>query len=281
MRSSLRLYWLVPLTALLLAATPELTPEDYVRQGNAAFERADYEEAVKLYNHAEERITNPGLVAYNKATALYHLRDFRGAEVHYRRCLEDATDGRRAAMLYNLGNCLLQESRGDNADQLKKAMACYDLCMKQEGAPDQVRADARHNLELAKLLWFKARQNRPNKEPGTNPDEPKEPPPDPKKPTEEKKTPSGNPDPGPNENPMAKGQPQPDPHDQRTPLPTKEAPPPGSGNLPPIPDKGELPPMSPEDAAAHLQRAAERILRERRQHQLHLAPAARKDIPEY
>ena len=75
--------------------------EELVRQGDAAFERGDYSAAVDLYTRAEDAITDPGLVAFNKGAALYRLalaaddeasrrQWFREAELHYRRCLEDA-----------------------------------------------------------------------------------------------------------------------------------------------------------------------------------------------
>ena len=41
---------------------------------------------------------------------------------------------------------------------------------------------------------------------------------------------------------------------------------PGEGNLPAVPDRDEMVPLPPEDAAAHLQQAAGRVLREQREH---------------
>ncbi|MBY0528029.1 MAG: hypothetical protein K2R98_31820 [Gemmataceae bacterium] len=280
MRAYFRAWVLAPLALMLVGAAPELTPEDYVRQGNAAFEQGQYDAAVKLYTQAEERITNPGLVAYNKGAALYRLGDFRAAEVHYRRCLEDASGEPRAAMLYDLGNCLLQQSQGSNAELLRDAMKCYLLCLREDGLGDELKTNARHNLELAKLLWIKAKNAQPNKDPGKNPDDPKETPPEPKKQPDEPKN-NGN-DTNPGTDPTPKVTPQPDPSNpNQTPTPTREPPPPGSGNLPPIPDKDELTRMLPEDAAAHLARAAERILRERKEHQQKLAPAPSRVMPDY
>ncbi len=276
-----RAAWLTPLTVLLIAATPPLLPEDYVRQGNAAFEREEYQAAVDYYTQAEERITNPGLVSYNKATALYRLQDYRGAETHYRRCLEDASGPRRAAMLYDLGNCLLQESRGADARQLKDAVECYRQCLGQAGIDDALRADARHNLELAKLLWVRAKQSRPNKEPGTNPEDKDPPKQDPKQPDDTQKNPGSEPAPAPTPDPNGKLQPTPDPRSQPQPTPADGPSPPGKGNLPPIPDTADQKKLSPEDADAHLQRAATRIVRERRQHKEQLAPPPSRVIPDY
>jgi tetratricopeptide (TPR) repeat protein len=236
---------------------------------------------VDYYTLAEERISNPGLVAHNKATALYRLQDYRGAEAHYRRCLEDASGVRRAALLYDLGNCLLQQSRGADAKQLKNAFECYRQCLAQNDIDETLRADARHNLELAKLLWVRAKQSRPNKEPGTNPEDKDPPKQDPKPPDDKEKSPGTDPTPAPNPDPMGKLQPTPDPHSQPQPIPADGPSPPGKGQLPPVPEKDEMTKLLPEDAAAHLQRAAARILQERRRHKESLAPPPSRVIPDY
>jgi tetratricopeptide (TPR) repeat protein len=280
MKTCLRALWMLPLTGILLAATPAADPEDYVRQGNAAFEREDYETALRLYGLAEDRITNPGLVAFNKAAALYRTGDYRAAEMSYRRCLEEASGGRRADIFYDLGNCLLMQSKGADAKLLRQALDCYALCLREPGVSEALRRDAGHNLELAKLLWLRARLARPNKDQG-DPDEKKEPSkPEPKTPDE--KTPGGiEPNPTKGE-PAAKADAQPvDPRDTRQPIPVDSMQAPGSGNLPPVPDNDERERMLPEDAARHLQRAFDRVLRERREYQMRMAPGRRRDIPDY
>src|SRR5947199_517822 len=86
---------------VLLGAAPDANVERLLRDGNAAFDRGDYEQAVEFYSQAEDRATDPGQVAYNKATALYRLGQdekeegigdpasrFRKAEDHYRRSAE-------------------------------------------------------------------------------------------------------------------------------------------------------------------------------------------------
>ena len=142
------------------------------------------------------------------------------------------------------------------------------------------RADASHNLELTKILWGKARQARPNKE-GSDPDDKKDQnKPEPKQP-DEKTSGGAEPSPGKTE-PLTTGDPQhPDPRDPRQPIPVDNMHAPGAGNLPPVPDKGDRTPMPPEDAARHLERAFERVLRERRKHQLDMAAGRRRDIPDY
>ena len=279
-RTSIALFGL--LTLSLLGAAPEPDSEELVRQGNAAFEREDYDAAVTAYTKAEERITDPGLVAFNKGAALFRLERYAEAAAHYRRSLEDATGAARARMLYNLGNSLLQESRGSNVGRLKQAIDSFGLCLRQEGLEPNIGDNARHNLELAKLLWVRAKQARPNRENGNGPDDPPDQPKSEPKPPDDPKTNPGEVGPNPTGDPMTTGQPTTDPRDPGTnPMPTPGPPPPGSGNLPPVPDNEELTRMLPEDAAAHLQRAAERVLRERRDHRLRMAPAASRLLPEW
>src|SRR5580693_7795049 len=96
-------WWLLPVALLLAGAAPELTPEDYVRKGNAAFEREDYNAALEAYSRAEERTTTPGLVAHNKAATFFRLARYDEAARAYESSLEDATGPRAAALLYDLG----------------------------------------------------------------------------------------------------------------------------------------------------------------------------------
>ena len=58
---------------LIVAAAPKESIDDLIRRGNAAFEAKDYLGAVRLYEQAEVHATDPGLVAFNKAAALYRL----------------------------------------------------------------------------------------------------------------------------------------------------------------------------------------------------------------
>src|SRR5204863_9313767 len=129
------------------------------RQGNEAFARQRYEDALELYEKAELRSADPGLVAYNQAAAYYRLGRYREAEHHYGRCLEDdqAPPLRRARAAFDLGNALVHQAADSNADQLAQAVAAYRTCAAEPAADRDLRSDARHNLELAQLLLQKAR----------------------------------------------------------------------------------------------------------------------------
>jgi Ca-activated chloride channel family protein len=257
----------------LLGAGPAGEAVDLVRQGNAAYDRQDYAAAVDFYTAAEERITDPGFVAFNKAAALYRLAGlpesgsrraglYREAELHYRRCLEDAEGRRRAEALYGLGNSLVQQGRG--AQAYREAVRAYDQCLAEPDLAPELAEDARHNLELAKLLLLQAKASKKDQDESAdeNNDEPKKKPPQRPDSTQPGATQQAFGSPSPNgEKVQAKVQ------AGEQPVKTNDTPPPGQGTLPPVPDKDELVPMAPEDAAAHLDRAAARVLRERREHQ--------------
>jgi tetratricopeptide (TPR) repeat protein len=271
--------WIVLLAFVLLGAASRGDPEDLVRQGNAAFARGDFAASVDFYTEAEVAILDPGLVAFNKATALYQLGRYREAELHYRRCREDAEGVRRARLPYNLGNCLLQQARGSNVPQLREAIGLYEQCLQEEEAGAALQADARHNLELARLLWLKAK----NSKEGRNASD--EDPNNDQNPPSERRNDArlGGDDAG-LATPDPRGRPEPvsDPQgDPKAAARTDERPPPGKGNLPPIPDTDDLVPLSPEDAAEHLEQALTRIRRERQDHRQQSVPAASSHLMDW
>jgi tetratricopeptide (TPR) repeat protein len=258
----------LPLAALmLLGAISRDDPLDLVRQGNAVFARGEFETALSFYERAEDLTLDPGLVAFNKAVALYQLGRYRDAELHYRRCREDAEGARLPRLLYGLANCLAQQSRGTSLPLLREAIELYLQCLQQEETDSVLRDDARHNLEVARLLWLQAKRSRESsssaeEDPANDP--PREHPQDAQ---------LGN-DPYRMATPDVRGRPEPitDPRgDPKAAAKTDERPP-GKGNLPPIPDTDELVSLSPEDAAAHLQQALNRIRRERQEHRQQSVP---------
>jgi tetratricopeptide (TPR) repeat protein len=256
--------WQIPalLAVFLMAAAPTAKVEDLLRQGNEAFARKDYAAAVALYSKAEPLASDPGHVAFNKAAALYEQGEFRQAERSYRCALEGASEPRLSQARYGLANCLVRQGRELGPKALQEAVNLYDRCLRQENIDPDLAADARHNLELAKLLWLEA-QARSADRPEEGPDEQTNPkPPDPSAKNSEtggSDPGAGKPDPGGSRIPVR-------PEPGTRPTPSNEQPAPGTGTLPPIPDDAELPPLSAEDAAAHLEDAAAKIARERHTH---------------
>ena len=182
------------------------------------------------------------------------------AEQLYRCCI-DPGDPRRAPALYGLGNALLLKADGRDADALKAAVASYEQCLAQANLEVELADDARHNLERARLqlLQIAPAGGRQKDEPSTGDGPPKPKPPD-KTPGSQQNSahdPSGaKVKPDKNGNPAK-------PEEGAKPVETSEHSP-GEGKLPPVPDRADLPPLSAEEAARHLDLAAERIQQDSR-----------------
>ncbi|MCS6865827.1 MAG: tetratricopeptide repeat protein [Gemmataceae bacterium] len=190
-RPSKRLFLLVLVSggvAVLVAAGPLLadsplvaagpppadSPDEWIRQANALF-ATDPAAADALYAAAEERTTDPGLVAFNRAAVLFHRGDYREAERYYDRVLADAAcpPHRSAQAWYNRGTCLLV--RGGSLSVYRSAIACLENALQSPGADDPLKAKARHNLEIAKLRWIElAQQEAKSESPSPNQNVPPE-----------------------------------------------------------------------------------------------------------
>jgi len=251
---------------LLLLALPVLIagtqPQDALRRGNLAYDRGDYESAIRAYLEAESTITDPGLAAFNKATALYQKGMYRDAEQAYRCALEDAVGSRRTFALYGLGSALVQQGRERGAEVLREAVRSYEACIQQKDTGADLADDARHNIELAKMLIATIPPKSSDK-PNTRPDEKQEKP----NPPQPRATPESG------EEPVGKGKADSRGEKQRVrkdhakdAQQTDEGAPGAGRELPPVPDQEDVASMSPEDAQEHLNRAAARVMSEQRMH---------------
>jgi Ca-activated chloride channel family protein len=275
-RTAARRPWLPPALAALAAvclvsAAPLPEVEALVRAGNAAFDRQEFDAALEHYKRAEALSPDPGLVAFNKAAAYYRLEQYREAELHYRRALEDdaAPDPRRARAHYDLGNALARQAGEQDAALLGEAVAAYRAALAEPGADVDLQKDVRHNLETAQLLWLKAKARQPESPPDT-PDGSEKPRPKPKAggPDETKQAGDGS-DTDPD------GTEQEGPEGPAGKRPSKHA---RAGPLRHLPNDERVVPLTAEEVRAHLERNAERIARERRDYyQQRPAPGAGKD----
>jgi Ca-activated chloride channel family protein len=259
-----RIGWLHWLPLLLLGAAPLADVDELLREGNAAFHRGDFRAAVRFYEQAEVDTPDPGLIAYNKAAALYRQGDYREAELHYRRSLEDADVVRLPRVLYDLGNCLVQRAERYDVALLEEALRCYERCLTPEPVDAAFAGDVRHNLELAKLLWLKAKaakEERDRHHPGMGDD-------DPNPPGNRNEFLRGSDGDRSGADPLGKAAARPSqPGDTAFDSAKGDGkPPPGKGNLPPLPDDEDLVALSPEDTVEHLRRATLRIVHERQEH---------------
>ena len=130
--------------ALVIAGTPAVlfaeSFEEFVRMGNEAYQRGDYQEALDFYQKAEiEKPQSPGN-EYNKAGARVKLGDFeRALEGYQKSLLSDNVSWVRDAH-FNMGNLAYIQ------DDYKSAIEQYQQAVEL----DPTDLDAKYNLELAR-----------------------------------------------------------------------------------------------------------------------------------
>jgi Ca-activated chloride channel family protein len=269
---------LVVASVVLVSASPQLGWQALVRRGNHAFVDGDLATALSSYAQAEERTLDPGLVAFNEATTLYHLGQYRDAELHFRRSREDAEGPRLARVLYGLGNCLVQQARPGDTRRLRDAIDLYRACLEQDGLDAELIEDARHNLEVARHLWLHAHAEKDRGE------------------SRDSENDTGSTPPETNRDTAADNALEAstlDPHgkprrvvgqvgaSKANAAQSDQPAPPGKGNLPPIPDEDELAPLSTEDAVEYLNQAAGRIQHERQSHRQSLVPTVSPSVKDW
>ncbi len=227
------------LLALLLVAAShrERNADAYLRQGDIAAKRGAWAEAARLYEKAEMWAADPGLVAFNLATARYHLaesdpRELGAAEAGFRACLNGP---RRGRALIGLGNCLLLRAAGSlDPLTLRAAIDRFSDALAEEDAD---HAAARHNRERARLLLLQSRL-RPDAPQDGGEDKPPE--------DDEK-----------DQKPAPK---QKDAAEVKSDGEGKKVG--GKGMLPPVPVDKDAPHLGGADATLHLDDAAQRIAEE-------------------
>ncbi len=262
----------VLLAGVLLAATPVDDADTALRLGNAAFRCGDYSAAINHYEKAEATTTDPAQVAFNLAAAHYFLAlstdqerssNLSKAEELYRCCLDPA-DPRHLQALYGLGVCLVQAGQG--REELARAGDCFDRCLAL-GKEPLLLAAARHNREVARIRLAQV-QPTPERDPD-NPPNQEQPKPQQKPEPQQQKPEPGDLAPQGGDKKAQQGSAVPvDPEQAREAKGTDQKPLPGQyPTLPPVPDKADLPPLSPRDAAEHLEQAARRILEEEKAYQ--------------
>jgi len=247
------------LPVFLLGAEATSDGADLLRQGNAAFEREDYENALSLYRRAEGKIDDPGWLAFNEGAALYRLGRYREAEIHYWLSRQDAIGPRLHRVLYDLGNAVLRQAGPRDVALLQRAIGFYEECLTQPDLDPELEHDARHNLALARALLKRAKagkESRPEESTqGHNHAEDSKPQ---TQPNLGSSIPGVDDDAGSGQRPSEGSE-----HDSRGDSKNPKHHP-GIGNLPPVPDSDQLVPLNSEDISLYLKKAADRILRERR-----------------
>jgi hypothetical protein len=145
-----------------------------------AYRAGDYATAETRFHQAEQSAPDPAVAAHNHAASLYKLRRFEDADGRYQHSADDeALHTARAD--YDRGNCAFNEACREegtaDADLLEQAAKHYETCLAREGSTSVAGSlfdDARHNLELTKLILAESAETKSPNNNGDDPPEPKE-----------------------------------------------------------------------------------------------------------
>jgi Ca-activated chloride channel family protein len=148
--------WSSVALALLLAALalsllgagqgPGSPASELVAKGQAAYDKAQFREALAAFEAAIERAPDRAVPRYDAAAALFQLEDYAGALRRYREARDRADTGLRTKIDFALGNTAL--AIGDVAG----AVEHYDRCLGSTATGpglDDVRRDAAINRAFA------------------------------------------------------------------------------------------------------------------------------------
>lgn len=133
--------------ALMLLPMPPAEAND-TRNGIAAYEKGDFDQALKLFTDAQLNAPDRPEILYNVADAYYKTGNFEAAIEHYKQVLKTDDAQLRRKALYNLGNA---EFRNGNA---KNAIGHYETALSID--PDDRLT--KENLEFVKKVLEQRQQ---------------------------------------------------------------------------------------------------------------------------
>ena len=121
-------------------------------EGNALFEKGEYEAALRRYLEAQQEGRARPELHFNAGDALYKQGKFAEAMQEMGRATEGTHPDMSAAAHYNLGNALFRQ------EKFQEAVGAYKKSLEQR--PDDI--DAKINLELALEKLKQNQQNQQN-----------------------------------------------------------------------------------------------------------------------
>jgi tetratricopeptide (TPR) repeat protein len=150
------------------------------RQAAKAYEKGDYDAALRKY--AEARIDHPEsrALAYDMGNAQYRQKRYDDAIASYQKALQGSDAGLAASAYYNLGNAhfrkgefAIQSGKQEGIEDYREAMANYKKSL--EIRPDN--KDAKRNIEVvqARIKELLERQQQDQQKQQGNPQKPPEP----------------------------------------------------------------------------------------------------------
>ena len=240
--------------------------DDALQAGYAAYQRQEYDTAIRCYEQANLASADPGPIAYNLGAICAAAERYSEAAAWYTRSLEDASGVRRAKSAYGLATALTHfanKQQGRKAVALlQQALQNYELAMREwnslateeTSSMPTLKADAEFNRSIAQNLLAQKQKEPEPPEPHSN-----DMPPEVTDPSlTDPGTGSGN---GSRASPL-NGR---NNSTNGTASGTNDSTA-GRGNLPPLPDDDKAPPLSPEEARGRLDQLMQRLRKPLPQH---------------
>jgi Ca-activated chloride channel family protein len=158
--------FLLPFGVLIMTAgTARADVGSDVNQGNAAYGKQRYEQAVQKYQDAQIKSPDSPVVQYDLGNALHKMGKFEEADAAYHQVIKAKVPKLKAKAWYNLGNNFLQQQKFNEAiEQYKQALKL-----------DPKDEDALHNMAMALRFLKKPpdqKQNQPNPQSGQGQNKP-------------------------------------------------------------------------------------------------------------
>ena len=140
---------LVPLLAALMLVPPPSADANDTRDGIAAYEKGDFDKALKHFTDAQLNAPDKPETLYNVADAYYKIGNFDAAAEHYKQALETEDRQLKRKALYNLGNVEFRRGRA------KEAIGHYEAAL----AIDPNDRQAKENLAFVKKAMEQQQQS--------------------------------------------------------------------------------------------------------------------------
>jgi hypothetical protein len=286
-----RLRWSLLLLAVVsLAPAPrpgaEASIDRLLRGGKMAFDKGDYETALRLFSEVEPVADDPGQVAFALAATHFRLALAGGEESGRHlaeattlfRCTLEPTDPHRPQALLGLGCCLLARAgRVRDHAACTEALSVLEQCATLKAGP--ASTEAARLLHRARLLEWQLvpspltqheqpepeqpEKMPPEKDPGTGPKD--------KNGTQNKDGGTTRPTPANDPNNTAQ-------QNKDGPQASKAS----EGNQPPVSDRDPLPPaLSPEEALREVREANKLIQAEQKAFRKSLARPPAEGVPDW
>jgi len=139
---------IVSLLAALMLVTQQPADANDTRDGIAAYDKGDFEQALKHFTDAQLNAPDKPEILYNVADAYYKTGNFDAAAEHYKQVLETDDVQLKRNALYNLGNAEFRRGKA------KEAIGHYEAAL----AIDPDDRQTKENLAFVKKVLEQQQQ---------------------------------------------------------------------------------------------------------------------------